>query len=85
MKTSSMYVLMIVNTDEPENWLSYYYNNWEHFQKVVKRAMIACENSGCKVTYDFPEVKKIVNAGATTKPVLDYALPLCLLSERAEW
>lgn len=61
------------------------YNKWENFHKVVKRAMIACENSGCKVTYDFPEVKKIVNAGATTKPVLDYAFPLCLLSDRAEW
>ena len=50
------------------------YNKWENFHKVIKRAMIACENSGHDVVYDFPEVRKIVNAGATTKPVLDYEL-----------
>lgn len=36
--------------------------------------MIACENSGHDVSYDFPEVRKIVNAGATTKAVTDYEL-----------
>lgn len=50
------------------------YNKWENFHKVIKRAMIACENSGHEVIYDFPEVRKIVSAGATTKPVLDYEL-----------
>lgn len=50
------------------------YTKWENFSKVIKRAMIACENSGHKITNDFPEVRKIVEAGATTKPVLDYEL-----------
>lgn len=36
--------------------------------------MIACENSGHIIVDDFPEVRKIVNAGATSKPVIDYEL-----------
>ena len=50
------------------------YTKWENFSKVIKRAMIACENSGHEVSHDFPEVRKIVDAGATTKPKLDYEL-----------
>ncbi len=50
------------------------YNKWENFHKVIKRAMIACENSGHNISNDFPEVRKIVNAGATTKPLVDYEL-----------
>ena len=36
--------------------------------------MIACENSGHSLSNDFPEVRKIVEAGATTKPNKDYEL-----------
>ena len=36
--------------------------------------MIACENSGHNVSDDFPEVRKIVEAGATSKPKNDYEL-----------
>ena len=36
--------------------------------------MIACENSGHNVLDDFAEVSKIVDAGATSKPVKDYEL-----------
>lgn len=50
------------------------YNKWENFHKVIKRAMIACENSGHIIVDDFPEVRKIVSAGATSKPVKDYEL-----------
>lgn len=50
------------------------YTKWENFHKVIKRAMIACENSGHNVNDDFPEVRKIVKAGATAKPKLDYEL-----------
>lgn len=50
------------------------YTKWENFHKVIKRAMIACKNSGRIVEYDFSEVRKIVAAGATTKPKLDYEL-----------
>lgn len=50
------------------------YSKWENFHKVIKRAMIACENSGHDINYDFPEVRKIVKAGATQKNVTDYEL-----------
>lgn len=50
------------------------YSKWENFSKVIKRAMIACKNSGHCVEDDFPEVRKIVNAGATSKSVIDYEL-----------
>ncbi len=36
--------------------------------------MIACQNSGHGVSHDFPEVRKIVETGTTTKPKLDYKL-----------
>ena len=50
------------------------YNKWENFHKVIKRAMLACENSGRSVEECFPEVRKIVDAGITSKPVKDYEL-----------
>lgn len=50
------------------------YAKWENFAKVIKRAMIACENSGHDTAADFPEVRKIVKAGATTKNIIDYEL-----------
>ncbi|MCR4851163.1 MAG: DNA replication protein DnaD [Lachnospiraceae bacterium] len=50
------------------------YAKWENFQKTISRAMIACENSGRSVSDDFPEVRKIVEAGATSKPKKDYEL-----------
>jgi len=50
------------------------YTKWENFHKVIKRAMLACENSGRSIVDDFPEVRKIVEAGATSKPVKDYEL-----------
>ncbi len=36
--------------------------------------MIACENSGHDVFDDFAEVSKIIDAGATNKPIKDYEL-----------
>ncbi len=50
------------------------YTKWENFQNVIKRAMIACENSGHLVEDDFPEARKIVDAGIASKPVKDYEL-----------
>lgn len=50
------------------------YTQWRNFQKVINRAMIACENSGHEISRDFAEVSKIVEAGATTKNILDYEL-----------
>ena len=51
------------------------YNKWENFHKVIKRAMIACENSGHSVSECFPDVRKtspMPNGGV--KKLLDYEL-----------
>lgn len=70
--------MMVVNFGRPENlllrWSMLEYNKWGNFHKVISRAMIACENGGHIIADDFPEVRKIVNAGATSKPVKDYEL-----------
>lgn len=50
------------------------YSKWENFHKVIKRAMIACNASNNNVLEQFPEFRKIVDAGATTKSILDYRL-----------
>ena len=50
------------------------YTQWRNFHNVIKRGMIACENSGYDSSVDFAEVSKIVEAGATTKAVTDYEL-----------
>lgn len=39
------------------------YTQWRNFQKVIDRAMIACENSGHQVYDNFAEVSKIVPTG----------------------
>lgn len=50
------------------------YTQWRNFENVIKRAMIACENSGHNILNDFAEVSKIVEAGITSKPKKDYDL-----------
>ena len=50
------------------------YTQWRNFTKVIDKALIACNNSGHDIIYDFAEVSKIVDAGATSKPVKDYEL-----------
>ena len=51
------------------------YNKWENFAKVIKRAMIACDNSGYNINDQFPEVRKMVDIGSKTKrEVVDYKL-----------
>ena len=50
------------------------YTQWRNFLKVINRAMVACENSGHNILHDFAEVSKIVEAGATSKPISDYEL-----------
>ena len=53
---------------------------------VVKCAMIVCENSGHNSASDFVEVSKIVEAGAASKPILDYELSrYACLSDRSKW
>lgn len=50
------------------------YVQWRNFAKVLDRAVLACKNSGYAVPDHFAEVSKIVEAGVTSKPVVDYKL-----------
>ena len=50
------------------------YVQWRNFAKVLERAILACKNSGYPVSDHFAEVSKIVEAGATSKPVIDFKL-----------
>lgn len=62
--------MTVVDSGWPERLASALeYNKWGDFYKVVWRTMIACENSGHIIVDDFPEVRKIVSAGATSKRI----------------
>jgi len=51
------------------------YAKWENFERVVAKAIIACENSGQKPSDHFPEVRKmIVIAKGGQVQVTDYQL-----------
>ncbi len=50
------------------------YIQWRNFAKVMDRAMLACKNSGYGIADHFAEVSKIVEAGATNKPIIDFKL-----------
>ena len=50
------------------------YTQWRNFEGVIKKAKEACEGSNIAVSDHFAEVSKIVEAGATSKPVADYML-----------
>ncbi|MDR1247305.1 MAG: DNA damage-inducible protein D [Clostridiales Family XIII bacterium] len=51
------------------------YSKWENFHKVVKRAMLACKNSGFNIDDCFPEVGKSITSGKGRKSsIIDYRL-----------
>lgn len=51
------------------------YNKWENFHNVIKRAMIACENSGHDIVECFPEVRKTSEMPkGGSKEIIDYEL-----------
>ena len=50
------------------------YTEWRKFHGAIKRAMESCEASGNAVSDHFVGADKIVKAGATSKPVIDYHL-----------
>ena len=50
------------------------YAKWENFSKVIDKAKISCQLSGNEVSDHFPDIRKIVKAGITTKEVEDYHL-----------
>jgi len=84
-----------VRIDGSEFWtarelaLALDYSKWENFNKVIGRAMIACQNSGHSVDDHFPSVRKMVEMPSRprknsseigfpevrkTKSVIDYEL-----------
>lgn len=50
------------------------YTEWRNFNAVIDKAKVACINSGHEPDYDFVDVNKIVEAGATHKPIDDIML-----------
>jgi DNA-damage-inducible protein D len=52
------------------------YAKWENFQRVIDRAILACNNSGFNVPDHFPEVRKTVEMPSKAKPktITDYRL-----------
>lgn len=50
------------------------YTEWRNFFKVISKAITACENSENIVSDHFVDVNKIVESGATSKPIDDYEL-----------
>ena len=51
------------------------YAEWRNFLKVIKRSMIACDNSGNNTLDHFVEVDKMVEIGSKTKrKIKDYEL-----------
>ncbi len=70
-----------IRADGSEYWnardlaLTLDYTKWENFQKVINRAMLACENSGRNVDDQFPEVRKLITAAKGAKrKIVDYEL-----------
>ena len=50
------------------------YAQWRNFESVIAKAKDACKTATGATENDFADISKIVKAGATTKPVLDYKL-----------
>lgn len=51
------------------------YAKWENFHKVIKKAMLACKNSGFAVDDHFPDVRKMVDLGSgSQRKIQDYML-----------
>ena len=51
------------------------YNKWENFHKVIKKAMIACRDSGNEINDWFPEVRNpIITGKGKQELILDYHL-----------
>ena len=67
---------MEANTGAPERLANVLaYNKWENFHKVIKRAMIACENSGHSIPDHFPGVRKMIElAKGAQREITDYEL-----------
>ncbi len=50
------------------------YKEWRYFQTVIEKAQIACSGSNNPINHHFGVYTKIVSAGASKKPIIDYKL-----------
>ena len=51
------------------------YSNWQNFEKIIQKAMIACENSDIAVIHHFINVNKMVQIGSGAyREQIDYKL-----------
>ena len=51
------------------------YNKWENFEKVIRKAKDACENSSISAFEHFPDVRKTIKMPkGAERQVLDYKL-----------
>ncbi len=50
------------------------YKEWRLFNNIIEKAQIACSQSNNNINFHFGVYHKIVAAGKTTKPIIDYKL-----------
>ena len=50
------------------------YKEWRYFSAVIEKAQISCSQSNNNINSHFGVNTKIVTAGKTTKPIIDYKL-----------
>lgn len=51
------------------------YSNWQHFEKIIQKAKIACENTGITVIDHFTDLNKMVQIGSVAyRYQIDYQL-----------
>ena len=50
------------------------YKEWRYFSTVIEKAQISCSQSNNNINSHFGVNTKIVTAGKTTKPIIDYKL-----------
>ena len=70
-----------VDEEEREYWLArdlkdvLEYNKWRNFHKVIKQAILACENSEVDTIEQFAEVGKLsINVNGGKRIIKDYKL-----------
>ena len=51
------------------------YTQWRNFEKVLKKAVVSCENASQSVEYHFADISKMIELGkGGERKVKDYAL-----------